>query len=248
MPAESAGQREDVESDVAREDRVRDPERRAVDRRGAPDPRPRWRPGPARRPSTSRHRQAQPPQRRREVQSRRRRPDPEHDRVGHQAPLRGPQVQVEHAGRQPARGQEQQDPGGQLAGEDDLVPDLPEPPPVGDPARRRRAREDAAKDGQQQNRRDAATGHWCSRDRGVEAGSPGVHPGRRPHAGSRSRPRKSRPFGHYPRADPPGIFQSISRAVVSRSSQSRPTVHVYTVSSSRSSRSPNRCRSRIATA
>ena len=80
---------------------------------------------PARSAEAQRHRQASggaapprcPPRRARAAEL-------EHDRVGDEAPLRDPQVQVEHADGQPARGQEEQHPGGQLAGEDDLVADL----------------------------------------------------------------------------------------------------------------------------
>ena len=148
------GQREDVEPDVAREDRVRDPERGAVD--GAEDDLPGRRGGQAgQQAQHDRHRQAQAPQGRRQVQVRRRRRDPEHDRVGDQPPLSGPQVQVEHAGRQPARRQEQQHPGGQLTGEDGLVPDLTEPPPVGDEGVGGRQDEHHQEEGEQQ---DAASG------------------------------------------------------------------------------------------
>ena len=167
-PRRERGQREDVEPDVAREDRVRDPERGAVD--GAEDDVPGRRGGQTgEQAQHNRRRQAQAPQRRREVQVRRRRRDPEHDRVGDQPALCGPQIQVEHAGGQPSRRQEEQHPGGQLAGEDDLVPDLAEPPPVGDERVEGRQDEHHQEEGEQQDRREAVSEH---------GGSPG--------AGSRS--------------------------------------------------------------
>ena len=164
-------QREDVEPDVTREDRIGDPEPGAVEE--AEHEVPAGRGGQAgEQPQHQRHREAQTPERRREVQVRRRRRDPEHDRVGNQAPLPGPQVQVEHPGGQPPGPQEEQRPGGQLAGIDDLISDLAEPPPVGDQNVGGRQDEHRREDGQQQDRREAVSEHGGSRAKSLAA-SPG---------------------------------------------------------------------------
>ena len=157
-------QREDVEPDVAREDRVRDAELRLVDR---PEHQvPGRRGGEAgQQAHGQRDRQAQAAKRGRDVHVRRRLLELEHHRVGDEAPLRRPQIDVEHGGGQPAHGQEDQPPGGQLPGEDDLVPDLAEPPPVGDQDVEGREQEQRREDGEEQNR-EAASEHRQSSDAG----------------------------------------------------------------------------------
>ena len=158
------GQREDVESDVAREDRVGDAELRLVDRLEHQVPGRRG--GEAgQQPDGQRDRQAQAAKSRRDVQVRRRLLELEHDRVGHEAPLRRPQIHVEQAGGEAAYDQEDQPPGGQLPGEDDLVPDLAEPPPVGEQDVESREQEQHREGGEQHDR-EAASEHRQSSDAG----------------------------------------------------------------------------------
>ncbi len=102
---------------------------------------------PASRPSTSTTGRLRRRTARDDVELRRRRPDPHDDRVEDDAPLGDPQVEVERAGGDGAHDEEEQRLGGQLAGEDDLVADLLEPPPVGDDADEGRGDEDQRHEG-----------------------------------------------------------------------------------------------------
>ena len=158
------GQGEDVESDVAGEDRVGDAERRLVDRRST-----RSQAGvaakPASSPTASETGRVSRAERRRDVHVRRRLLELEHDRVGDQAPLRHPQIDVEHAGGEAAHAPERAAPGDELPGEDDLVPDLPEPPPVGEQDVESREQEQHREGGEQHDR-EAASEHGQSSDAG----------------------------------------------------------------------------------
>jgi hypothetical protein len=165
----------DVEAEITREDRVRDSERSAVDHPEHDIPRRRGG-QPGEQAQHQRHRQAQSRERRRDVEPRRRRPDVQHDRVGDEAALCGPEVEVEHAGGQPARHQEQQHPGSQLAREDDPVPDLAEPPPIRDQDVAGGQDEDHQEGGEQQDWREAVSEHGRLPGSGRGGGSSGTHP------------------------------------------------------------------------
>ena len=170
------GQGEDVEADVAGEDRVRDAERRPAERQEHP------RPGlgtdqAGQDPDHECDRQGQTPKRHRDVEPRRRFRELEQDRVGDQSPLRHPEVQVQHARGQATHGEEEKDAGDERPGEDDLVADLPEPPPV------REQRGQAGEEKEERRRRgDPSHEHQPTRRYGSSLGresSGRGYPGRR---------------------------------------------------------------------
>ena len=153
-----AGQREDVEADVAGEDRVPGPERCRVDHPEHQAP-GRRRGQAGQQTERQGDRQAQPAQRAGDVHPRRRLDEPEHHRVGDQAALGDPEVEVEQAEGQTADDQEDQHPGDELAGEDDLVADLLEPPPVGEQADEAGDEEQPQEDGDGEDQEEAAMKH-----------------------------------------------------------------------------------------
>ena len=160
----NGGKGEHIPPDVPSEHRVLDPERRGVGGLKHRFPRRAGR-EPAQQAEQQRQRERQPSEHRRDVDVGHRLAHPEHHRIGDDPPLGGAQVDVEHHGSESARRQEEDGPGEQLAGEYDLVPDLLEPPPLGEePGQGGEEQDGAGQGGDEEQGDDSSTGHGILQD------------------------------------------------------------------------------------
>jgi hypothetical protein len=73
--------------------------------------------------------------------------------------LRGPEVEIEHEEGETAYSQEEQKPGEELPGEDDLVADLLEPPPIGEQGYDGGKKEKRRETGEEEDEDQAASQH-----------------------------------------------------------------------------------------